>query len=109
METEIKEISFGELLGKMDPTVRERIKQSLVRHQSTIAVLFENLDLRSRFFGARSVLGVGGADNTYKTLDEVRGQHLGQVPSVFQYPVAWAAVPIAVPVVEAIDEGGVVP
>ena len=54
---------------------------------ATHAVLFVNQAFDSSQFGAWHVMAVG-PDNTYKSLDEIDGKHLNDLPSLRQYPVA---------------------
>lgn len=55
---------------------------------ATYAVLFVNLDSSSSQFGRYTVMAVGPAQ-TYKTLEEVQGSWLFDLPSQRQYPVAY--------------------
>lgn len=57
---------------------------------ATNAVLFVNLDFSSSQFGAWTVMAVG-PNQTCKTVEEIAGRHLNDLPSQRQYPVAFVA------------------
>jgi len=73
--------------GDFDEEVHVQIKEMLERKDTVGMVMFENLDLTSSHIGERTAMIVG-PNYTYKSVAECQGRHLGQVPSVFQYPLA---------------------
>lgn len=56
--------------------------------RATQAVLFVNLDMSSSQFGKWTVMAVG-PKQTYKTVEALEGNHLFDLPSQRQYPVAY--------------------
>ena len=80
----------NEFLELFDESVRERILSAAARNQATHVVCFENVMLDSSQLGARSALCIG-PQCTYKTLQEIEGKRLGDVPSRFQYPRSYWA------------------
>lgn len=89
--TLLREISLKELLAMLSPQTRPVVRERAARLKASHVVLFENLDMSSSHLGARTALIIG-PDCTYKSLDDIREAHLGQVPSVFQYPTCYAKV-----------------
>jgi hypothetical protein len=81
--------TLDEILAKMDNPRDVRI--AIRFNRATAVVLFECLDLSSSNLGARTVLCVGPHCSA-KGLADINGQHLGDVPSRFQWPVEWALV-----------------
>jgi hypothetical protein len=57
-------------------------------NQAAALVLFRNLQLDSSRRGEMNVMAVG-PECTYKTVDEVDGLRLGDLPSQRMYPVMW--------------------
>lgn len=90
--TELKEVTFEEFLKMFDPIMHDRIKKSASDQKAEYVVCFQNLQMDSSNFGKRTMMVIGPAC-TSKTVDEIREGHLGQTPSTFQYPVAYAKVP----------------
>lgn len=88
--TTLRQISMDELMAMFDPSVHQGIQQAVSKFRPTHVVVFENLQMDSSEFGQRTALTIGGPENTYKTLDEVREGRLGDVPSRFQYPTHYA-------------------
>lgn len=87
----IKLITMDELLKKFDPGTRPAI-QFLAKKKPTAThiALFENLQMDSSACGACTAVLVG-PDNTFRTLEEIDGRHLGDLPSQRQYAVAAVA------------------
>lgn len=85
METTIKEIKLTELLEMFDESVHERLIMLLAKNEAL--VVFENMDFWSSQAGNRTALAIG-PNCTYTSLEQIKGRHLGDVPSRFQYPVA---------------------
>jgi hypothetical protein len=81
----LEQITLEALVALFEPTVRPQIL-SLAQSNPTDKglVVFENIDMSSPNLGQRSVMVVGPS-RTYKTIEECEGQHLGDVPSRFQY------------------------
>lgn len=63
-------------------------KLAQTQPKATQAVLFVNHDFSSSKFGAWTVMAVG-PNQTYKTVEDVHGSHLFDLPSQRQYPVAY--------------------
>lgn len=72
--------------------IRERAKAQidalLLRDDVAGICIFENLDMWSSNLGESSALAYGPGC-TYKTIDDLKGQHLGDVPSRFKYPTQY--------------------
>lgn len=84
----MKEMQLQEFLNQFDESVHERIV-ALLNSPGTVAVVcFENKQMDSSQFGARSALVIGEG-RTYTTLESVEGQHLNDLPSQRQYPVSY--------------------
>ena len=90
--TELMEVTRPEFLALFEEDVHEAIASALDRPDVLGMVCFENLDIATRECGHRSALIYGpGCEN--KTLDALRERHLGDVPSVFQWPNFYYAKP----------------
>ena len=85
----LKEITVEELLKLFDPSVHDSIRRIAAKPGVTDLVVFENLQMDSSRFGDRSAVIVGPGC-TYKSLEEIAGLHLGDLPSQRKYPVAFA-------------------
>ena len=86
----LKELSIGDFLDLFDDSVRSKIVAAGSRYPDKQAIVcFENLDMWSSNLGHRSAVVVG--PSTSWTLEKVvePGFRLGDVPSRFQYPVAY--------------------
>jgi hypothetical protein len=55
---------------------------------TTHLVLFQNVDFTSSDFGSSTIVAIG-PNRTYKTLAEVFGKWLNDLPSQRQYPIAY--------------------
>ena len=87
MKTDMKSETFGKVTEGFEMTESElRARASEVG--ADYIVRFENHNYSSRRGGEATLMFVGHGC-TYKTLEEVEGQHLGQVPSMFMYPVSY--------------------
>lgn len=84
----MKELSKQELLSLMDRDVHDLIEKNIKKYQATHLVLFENQQMDSSAFGARTVMCVG-KNNTYKTVEECEGKWLKDLPSQRQYAVSF--------------------
>ena len=58
---------------------------------ATGAALFINSDFSSSQFGRWTILAIG-PDQTYKRIEDLAGSHLHDLPSQWQYPVAYAPI-----------------
>lgn len=67
---------------------RDQVERSMDREGVTAVVIFENLDMSSSGLGNMAAVMVG-PEFTYKTVAEAAAGRLGDVPSRFQYPVAY--------------------
>lgn len=95
----VRHVSFEDFLKLFDEEVHGKIRASALQPGITHVVCFENLDMWSSNHGHRSSLVVGvkpaGAEIPSWTLERVLSTphfRLGDVPSRFQYPVAYAEV-----------------
>lgn len=84
----MKQITMPEILDLFDKSVHARIKELAQNPRTSHLVLFENQDFCSSRFGAKSLMQIG-PDCTYKTLSDVEGHHLNDLPSQRQYPIAF--------------------
>lgn len=87
---DIEELTLEQFLGRFEAGVRDALLANGRKPGVSHLVLFENLDFCSSNFGQRTALIVGPGC-TY-TLEQAAGNRLGDVPSRFQYPVAYCAV-----------------
>lgn len=78
-------LTADEFFAAFDPSIHDKLRALLDRPDVAGMVVFENLQMDSPAFGARSALAFGPGC-TYKTPDELRGKRLGDVPSRFEYP-----------------------
>lgn len=91
---------FLENLVSLGPT--SVVRRDMEAFAPTLTVLFErypdaqalvcftNMDFWASAFGRQTVMVVGPSC-TYKTVQEVEGQHLHDQPSQRQYPTHWVA------------------
>lgn len=88
-----RHVSLDDYLKLFDPAVQGKIRGSALAEGVTHLVCFENIDMWSSMCGHRTSLAVG--DKQTYTLEKVLKRayaRLGDVPSRFQYPVAYASV-----------------
>jgi hypothetical protein len=85
----MKDISLEELLALFDETVHAKLTAMAAREGVSHLVVFENQMLGSSALGYRTAIAVGPGC-TYHWPYQVKDQHLGDVPSRFQHPVAVA-------------------
>jgi len=90
--TKLVQIDMPALMSMFEPEVRPSIEECIRRFRPTQVVVFECLQMDSSSFGKRTALTIGGPENTYKNLDEVKNGRLGDVPSRFQYPTHYAEI-----------------
>ena len=90
MNTTIKEVTAKELLERFGGSEND-VKATAKKLKATAMVLMENLQMDSSMFGTKVILMLGPS-LTYKTIADIEGQRLGDVPSRFQYPTMWAKV-----------------
>lgn len=93
-----RHVSFPDFLRLFEEELHGKIRGAALRPGITHVVCFENLDMWSSQFGRRVALAVGerpaGAEVPTWKLSDVLAPHfrLGDLPSQFQYPVAYASV-----------------
>ena len=84
-------ITLTRLLGRFHESVWDKILAQAAREDVTHIVVFENLDLCSSRLGDRTALAVGPGCTT-TTVEEAASRWLHDLPSMRQYPVAYANV-----------------
>jgi len=84
----LSKISLGQMLALMDESVRGRVVALARNPGTTQLVFFENNLLDSSSRGQSTVLAIGPSC-TYKTIAEVQGKWLHDLPSQRQYPQYW--------------------
>ena len=84
----LQSLSWAEFAEKFDPEVHKLLIESRQRPGVVALVLFENQQMDSSKFGNRSALRVGPSCST-KTVEELDGKWLFDLPSVRQYAVAY--------------------
>lgn len=105
-----KHVAFEDFLKLFDEGVHGKIRGSALGDGVTHVVCFQNIDMWSSQLGRRTSMIVG-SKQTY-TLEKILRDpscHLGDVPSRFQYPVAYASVAslkVALPGQEKAEGGG---
>lgn len=87
----MKEITYEELLSMFDEKSAREISDKATEIDSTHAVVFENAELRVDAPINRTALLVG-PNNTCKSIAEVEGRYLGDLPSERVYPQYYAAI-----------------
>jgi hypothetical protein len=87
----MKLVSLDKLIEEFGEESRDIILEKIVYFSATHIVLFENLDMWASCYGAKKVLFVG-INCTHKTVDELEGKHLGDLPSQRMYPTMYAEV-----------------
>jgi hypothetical protein len=87
----LSQISLGQLLALMDERVRDRVLALARKRGTTHLVFFENNLLDSSHLDESSVVAVGPT-NTFKSLSEIEGKWLNDLPSQRQYPQFWCEV-----------------
>lgn len=92
--TDIRDITWAQLLGMFSENVHQALDDTMYRWPRALGmIVFENLDVSSSRLGERSAMPFG-PDNTIKSLDDVKGKWLNDLPSQRQYPVAvWRKIP----------------
>jgi hypothetical protein len=90
------EVPWDEFMGRFDPAVHHALVKKARQDGVTHLVCFENLALECMGH-PRSALPVGPAC-TLKTVEETHDKRLGEVPSQFQWPVAYTVARKDVPV-----------
>jgi hypothetical protein len=88
-----RHVAFDDYLQLFDESVRDLIRESAKADGVTHVVCMECLQMDSGHFGRRSSMIVG-SKQTYSLKDILGTKYarIGDVPSRFQYPVAYAAV-----------------
>lgn len=89
-------VRLSELMFYASLEVRPLMVKLAVKPTTLAIVMFENLAMDSSAFGDRKFLAVGPT-LTYKTVEEIKNQRLGDTPSRFLYPQLWAANPMIKP------------
>ena len=84
-------VTLDQLLSRFDESVHDKILAQAARSDVTHIVVFENLDLCPSRLGDRTALAVGPGCTT-TTVEEAAGRWLHDLPSMRQYPVAYANV-----------------
>ncbi len=84
----LSQINLSQLLALMDESVRSRVIALALKPGTTQLVFFENQMLDSSACGQSTVLAIGPSC-TYKTLADVQGKWLHDLPSQRQYPQYW--------------------
>lgn len=94
-----RHVTLEDFLKLFDESIHGHIRSAALKPGMTHVVCLENLDMWSSQFGHRSALAVGhrpeGAEIPTWTIGDVLKTpyfRLGDVPSRFQYPVAYASV-----------------
>lgn len=91
--TRARHVSLEDFMRLFDETVHGKIRGAALAEGATHVVCFENIDMWSSQLGHRTALVVGTKQSW--TLEGLLGTpyfRLGDVPSRFQYPVAYASV-----------------
>jgi hypothetical protein len=84
---EVKELNWTDFVAKFEPEVHGKLSNARQTQGTDALVLFENLDMCSSHLGERTALRVGPGCSL--SLEQAAEQHLGSVPSIFQYPIAF--------------------
>ena len=81
----MKQITLTKLVADR-PHLKDRLwAWSQEKVGATHLVVFQNITMDSSQFGAETVVAIGPT-MTYKTLAEIEGRHLHDLPSQRQYP-----------------------
>ena len=84
----VRQLDKAEFYNLLDFDLHDTVARMLLHEGTTGMVVFENLDLCSSQCGNRSFM-VYGPSRENKVIEDLLSQHLGDVPSRFQYPVAY--------------------
>lgn len=84
----MKKITVEELSEMFDAEEQDKLAGMFFRSDVTAIVVFQNQMMDSSRFGESTAVAIGPGC-TYKTLEDIRGRHLGDVPSRFQHPIAY--------------------
>jgi hypothetical protein len=87
MHTPLKQITLKKLVNDR-LHLKDRLWAFSQAEGVTHLVVFQNITLDSSRLGDETILAIGPA-MTYKTLAEVEGRHLYDLPSQRQYPQAF--------------------
>jgi hypothetical protein len=88
---EIKLVSKPEFYALFSPDAQDQMERLWAEEGTTGFICYENLQMDSSNFGHRSALAFGTGRSTGRSADEALEvtPRLGDVPSRFQYPVAY--------------------
>jgi len=87
---EVRELNEAEFLALFDESVRADIRRKGTGDGVEAVVCFENLDMWSSNLGHRTAMIVGpGCTYQLAQIETLPNFRLGDVPSRFQYPVAF--------------------
>ncbi len=90
MARTLKQLTREELFALFDAEVHGALEHRLAQEHVAGLLVFENLQLDSRELGQRTAV-IYGPSCTFKSPAMVEGQHLHDLPSQRQYPVAFYA------------------
>jgi hypothetical protein len=94
--TDPKPKTLDEFLALFDPSVHDIIRNNLKPKGVSGVVCYDNIQLDSLHFGARSAF-IYGPTCTYKDLETCLGGRIGETPSRFQYPTLYPIKPKPLP------------
>lgn len=83
----VERLEWVAFLALFDESVRDAVTAARLMPGTSALVAFENMAMDSSAFGDRTALRVGPGCSY--TLEAAVKSHLGQTPSVFQYPTSY--------------------
>lgn len=86
----MKRVTYTHILAKTDPENHAALDALWSSSDTDALVLFVNENMDSSQFGATSILAIGSS-RTYKTIAEVDGKYINDLPSQRQYPYEYCA------------------
>ena len=86
----IKQATAEEFLKEMNPECVEHVKKMVKKTGATGLVLFRNMNMTASAFGNSTIMAFGPTC-TYKTVEQVEGGHLNDMPSQQQHPMIWVS------------------
>lgn len=87
----LKQLTAVEFLGKFDPTVHARIIELAKTPDAIALAVFENITFDSSLFGQRTAYVVG-PNNTFKTLEQIDGKWVNDLPSQRMHATSYVTV-----------------
>ena len=84
----IKQVTAVEFLKEVNPECVEDVKKMVKKTGAAGLVLFRNMNMTASAFGNSTIMAFG-PKCTYKTVEQVQGGRLNDMPSQQQHTLMW--------------------